>query len=201
MFKKCGKCKVYSSVSNFGPSRTAKDRLYYYCKACQRNNDRRYYAQNGAKKRAQSKVWSAANKEYRLERYRQGWFYYALMSLSRRQKLCLLPGAREELISYLETVLSSSPYCKYTGLELTPAQKNISLDHIMPIARGGRTLDPNNLQLVAYYYNYSKREMTEEEFLPIWKQIGIHIWTKLLTDEERSTALASNESQHLKLAS
>lgn len=52
--------------------------------------------------------------------------------------------------------------CALTGTDLTP--ENCSLDHALPVARGG-THDESNLQLVTKAINQAKGQMTNEEFV------------------------------------
>lgn len=53
--------------------------------------------------------------------------------------------------------------CIYTGELLTPG-KNASLDHRIPISRGG-THEEENLQWVSLRVNQMKTDMTHDEFL------------------------------------
>lgn len=53
--------------------------------------------------------------------------------------------------------------CAYTGEALRPGD-NASLDHIVPLARGGGN-GVDNLQWVTKQINFMKRDMTHEEFV------------------------------------
>jgi len=61
--------------------------------------------------------------------------------------------------------------CAISGRPLSP--DNCSLDHIMPLSRGG-THTLNNAQLVRVEVNHAKGQMTEEELLALCVDICHH---------------------------
>jgi len=59
--------------------------------------------------------------------------------------------------------------CVYTGIVLIPG-RNASLDHILPISRGG-THEIENLQWVDIQINRMKTDMTHQEFIQMCHKI------------------------------
>lgn len=60
--------------------------------------------------------------------------------------------------------------CAISGKKLTT--ENVSLDHIIPIAKGGKNT-PDNIQLIDYRINLMKRELEMSKFLE---------WIQLISD-------------------
>jgi 5-methylcytosine-specific restriction endonuclease McrA len=58
--------------------------------------------------------------------------------------------------------------CPLTGRYLT--RKNISVDHIIPVSKGG-TNDLSNLRFVDYHANLAKAKFSEAELLALAKDI------------------------------
>ena len=61
--------------------------------------------------------------------------------------------------------------CALSGRTITPA--NCSLDHIVPLSRGG-THTKENAQLVCEEVNRAKGMMTEEEFMELCRDVVAH---------------------------
>ncbi len=60
--------------------------------------------------------------------------------------------------------------CRYCHKEHLKAKTNdkehlATLDHIVPVSKGGKIYDPNNLAVVCYSCNMRKQDSSEEEFL------------------------------------
>ena len=71
---------------------------------------------------------------------------------------------RQELVTALIKKLEKSEYsCFYTGLKLVPGL-NLSLDHRIPIQKGGTT-NLENLEWVHSGINSLKNDRTEKEFI------------------------------------
>ncbi len=64
----------------------------------------------------------------------------------------------DEMMSWMQT----SHVCEYCSQEIAP--KDYSLDHRLPLARGGKN-DYSNLHLVCKSCNSMKGQLTEEEFV------------------------------------
>jgi hypothetical protein len=73
-----------------------------------------------------------------------------------------------EAIDLWKLALNQRLKCKYSGLKLT--KKNISIDHILPLSKGGDS-DISNLCLVTKEVNYMKHTMGAEEFIDLCKII------------------------------
>jgi hypothetical protein len=54
--------------------------------------------------------------------------------------------------------------CFYTGIELVPG-RNASVDHRIPISRGGSPSDPENCVWCDRLVNAFKNDLTEDEFI------------------------------------
>lgn len=65
--KKCTKCKVARSLSEFGLNKRSRDGLHWWCKSCVRAQNKRYYHANRDLEMARSKKWAKENPE----RYRE----------------------------------------------------------------------------------------------------------------------------------
>lgn len=59
--------------------------------------------------------------------------------------------------------------CAVTGKELTPGV-NASLDHIVPVSRGGVSTQ-GNLRWVLYEINIAKADMTHEQFIEMCRDV------------------------------
>lgn len=69
----------------------------------------------------------------------------------------------------IKEMLKEQKYqCALTGRELTP--ENCSLDHIVPLSKGG-SHSPDNAQLVVMEANKAKASLTEQEFLILCKDV------------------------------
>ncbi|MGM0641487.1 MAG: HNH endonuclease [Thermotogota bacterium] len=69
----------------------------------------------------------------------------------------------EQYIKYIvDDILHNYRKCKYCGEWLI--EDNISLDHILPVARGGRIDDEYNVELICKRCNVRKGRLTEEEY-------------------------------------
>lgn len=61
--------------------------------------------------------------------------------------------------------------CAYTGKFIYPGE-NASIDHILPISRGGSKTDINNIQWIDIKVNILKNNTTHEEFLDLCRTIS-----------------------------
>lgn len=66
--------------------------------------------------------------------------------------------------------------CPLTGRRLT--YENISLDHIIPLDKGGKTTI-NNIQFVDYHANLAKSTLTKEELIQLCNDIITHNQAKV----------------------
>lgn len=63
-------------------------------------------------------------------------------------------------------------YCEETNLDpfTKDLKRLITVDHILPLSRGGNLFDENNFDLCCYTCNQKKGTRTKEEFLNVRKQ-------------------------------
>ena len=72
----------------------------------------------------------------------------------------------------IKALLNSQHFrCAMSGRELTP--ETASLDHIVPIARGG-THSIDNVQILQWQVNSAKGTMDAEEFLAMCFDVALH---------------------------
>lgn len=62
-FKKCATCGLVKPASEFSRSKRAKDGLYWECKSCKRERDRKDYQMHKDKRLASAKEWKIENKK------------------------------------------------------------------------------------------------------------------------------------------
>jgi 5-methylcytosine-specific restriction endonuclease McrA len=132
------------------PSKTSPERLAYLAEYRSKNKERLYeYQKNWAKnnrdkERAKSARYTSRNKEWN-----------ALKSQKRRARMA-------DVIVYkisdkdVKTLYAKS--CSFCG-----TKENITLDHIIPISRGG-SHGVGNLQPLCLYCNSSKKDKTIMEW-------------------------------------
>lgn len=146
--KRCTGCKITKPLTDFNKDRSRKDGLDWYCKVCNRNNlqYRRHKAQNYI---AEPKAAISYIREI-------------LRTTVQDNQIILSPIQRYRLSKQLYKKLLNNPKCRYTGENLVP-RVNLSLDHIKPIARGGRHVI-SNLEWISRRANQAKTDMTPEEF-------------------------------------
>lgn len=68
---------------------------------------------------------------------------------------------------------STKVKCYLTGDEIDLTKDDYSLDHILPISRGG-SCELDNLGITTYLANLAKTSMTEDEFVELCKKVLIH---------------------------
>lgn len=78
-------------------------------------------------------------------------------------------GPRENITKVKELWKQQGGKCAYTGIRLVPEIGNASLDHVIPVSRGG--LSDGNLEWVASIINHMKGTLTREEFIDICRFI------------------------------
>lgn len=158
--KACSKCKQILPLSNFGNDSQTKSGLRYRCKNCENKYSRDYKKANKRKSLDSYHRWYLRNKEYKAHYnkcYRESnRMVYRLADQRRRELLkvnsCIITD--KEIIKLL-----SKPcfYCQDTG--------RITIDHIVPLSRGGRH-SIGNLLPACVSCNSSKRQ----RFITEWKK-------------------------------
>ena len=66
--------------------------------------------------------------------------------------------------------------CAVSGLRLTP--ENVSIDHILPVIKGG-THDLSNLRLVVWGVNDAIGALEDAEFIKLCIQVADYQWSRL----------------------
>lgn len=179
--KICKGCKVNKPLSDYHKNKNRKDGVTIICKPCaiaktgqwqKENKDRvnatyrKNYAKNlensRAKRRARFKQWYSCNAEFQRQRTRQ----YAKahpeskrISEQKRRIRKLNNGEYLILPKEISRLLSSN--CNNCG-----SSKSVTLDHIIPISRGG-SHSIGNLQSLCKSCNSSKNNKTITE----WRKI------------------------------
>jgi 5-methylcytosine-specific restriction endonuclease McrA len=72
--------------------------------------------------------------------------------------------------------------CYLTGDEIDLTKDDYSLDHILPISRGG-SCELDNLGITTHLANLAKTSMTEDEFVELCKKVLIHHGYNVTKDE------------------
>jgi len=157
--KTCGTCKVLKQDIFFSNSNSTKDKLCRRCKECDSVARKKYYENNTEKELQRKKNWRENNKDF-LKEYQQKyqsnnmhrWIEYT----NRRRTMALNNGvfyiSKNELLK-----IYNSP-CIYCGSLL-----NITLDHVIPISRGG-THGIGNIAAACKNCNLSKSSKTIMEW-------------------------------------
>lgn len=111
---------------------------------------RKYLLLNRQRINALSRGWAKQNREYR-----------------RYSNTLRRASGRITFEEWQKVVLAASGKCQVCG-----DTENLHVDHIVPVARGGRT-EPGNLQLLCRFCNISKGAKPFTEWLPLrMKELG-----------------------------
>jgi 5-methylcytosine-specific restriction endonuclease McrA len=171
--KNCGKCKELLPLDAFAKNRARTDGLQGYCKACDRIKNKEYASKNKDKQLVRTNKWRENNRdqylslkrEWRkrqvalgtLKKYPKDSEKHRLRMIERRAKLAnngvfvLLPKEERKLMR------GPCFYCQAT--------EKITIDHIIPIYKGGRH-SIGNLVSACKSCNSSKGV----KFLVVWKR-------------------------------
>lgn len=79
-----------------------------------------------------------------------------------------IKNERIRMVDLREMLVKQKYQCALTGRELTP--ENCSIDHIIPLCKGG-VHAKENAQLVVAEVNYAKGNLTEKEFLQLCRDV------------------------------
>ena len=155
--KYCGTCRNLFSLDNFNVDRQNKDNRKYTCKQCCRKSSQERYRKR--KYLAESKGWCLR--------------YGCKFRPNKGGKICALHFFKTIAASMkkpamwrdLEKLAEQQDYiCNLTGDKLF-AGVNMSLDHIRPVSKYPELAgDIRNMQWVTKWANYSKHDLTVDEF-------------------------------------
>lgn len=150
--KYCPTCKEDKLESSFSKSATR-------CKSCDAVARKKYAEKNRAKELARKKKWRDENKDARKEyqrKYQKDNLFRWNQSEAKRKATKLNNGIFE--ISDKEIINLYNTPCAYCG-----STNNISLDHIVPLSRGG-SHSIGNLISACMPCNLSKNSKTIMEW-------------------------------------
>lgn len=151
--KTCRVCKQSFALDNFHKRSSAKDGLRSECKECHKADARKWIAENPERNRARVKAWLAENKEQNKIRRTSYFAEYRAANKERdsvrhsnwkkenkvlvshytqkRRAILVQNGVFDISKKELQRLYSSC--CTYCG-----SDTDITLDHVIPIIRGGR---------------------------------------------------------------
>lgn len=174
--KTCSKCAQEKPLSEFPPHKKTKDGLQSSCRPCCAAASRAYYAKNREKCREKNRKWVAKNSDYERERqakYRianpeivkaaqAAWMKRNLLRMrlhgaKRRAKTRV--SLSEGLVDRLFELQKGR--CTCCGM---PLEDKFHIDHIVPLARGGKHED-KNIQLLRAKCNMQKKDRDPIKFM------------------------------------
>ena len=171
--KVCTTCKVEKSFDNFYKDKRKKDGLYPRCKDCHNNTTKNYYVNNLEVVKERQKNYRTNNKD-KLGVINQNWrdnnrdriartsSAWAKNNVEKRrgywQKYRSLKVANSFEINNSEIEKLYKSDCFYCG-----APEDITLDHVVPLSRGGRH-SIGNIVPACGKCNYSKNNKTIVEW-------------------------------------
>ena len=141
--KKCPRCDLTKSVESFYADGSRKDGLSPYCKDCKRSLRLQHKKDNPEKNRKAYLKWRRANPEAAREIARR----YSYSNRAPKRP----PYPKD---AYLMLVELFGERCLACG-----AKENITIDHIVPLSKGGGS-QMDNLQLLCKSCNCSKQART-----------------------------------------
>jgi len=134
--KTCTKCKILKPTLDFGVEKRTKIGLQAACKACQNNRGKKRYSQIKEYAKKQATEYRNSNYQKRIEIERKSRLKnkekYRMLRSERQSYRNYAINSRRFLILPKELKKIYSSECFKCG-----SNKNQSLDHIVPISRGG----------------------------------------------------------------
>lgn len=179
--KVCARCNLAKAVDLFGKDKSKKDGKLIYCKQChkarmdavreiKRARDREEYKKYREERLAKVKAYNSTHKEEKKQYdqvYGPGYRkktqqirnIRTMNYRARRLKLTDPPGWRITAEWWDGQLLSYEGRCAY---QHCTSEKKLTIEHVMPMARGGRH-SADNIVPACTACNYSKRDRTIEE--------------------------------------
>lgn len=153
--KICKACKQNLPVSQFGNLKRSRDGLNAMCKQCNAAYYRDYYANHAEKHLERTNGWRKNNKD-------------AARAIKRNRQARERNGVGRVTLAEWEEVLSRfDGKCAKCG-----SDRNIEMDHVIPLARGG-THAPDNIQPLCSLCNRRKSVKTEDYRGRFYSNIGL----------------------------
>lgn len=172
--KVCTKCKIEKELSEFHKRKSSKDGLRSWCKECRRQynkenkeaiaeHKKQYCEKNKEAIAEKKKQYYEANKEVIAEKKKQYHKKNPHVALNgqikRRKRIGNEEITKEE---WFEVMNKYEWKCLYCGCDLT--KYNRSMDHIIPISKGGRNIK-ENIAPACKHCNSSKKDKYLHEWL------------------------------------
>lgn len=157
----CSKCKTEKSETNFHKDPRYKTGFGSWCKECKKTYYKIYYQVRSKKIKAQSKIYHCANREkdkITNKAYYQNHPEKAMLKCRKRKALKL--GVRHEDYVSNYIFLRDNWICGICGRKINkrlkwPNPLSSSLDHIIPLSKGGDD-NPINVQAAHLRCNIGK---------------------------------------------
>lgn len=141
--------------------RASTGRPHSYCRPCRGERREEWSEQNPEGQRAIARRKEARRRAYLRD---NDWFEY-------RARFQMPREAGHTAKVLREMWEEQDGRCALTGRALT--KQNASIDHIIPIKRGGGH-ERENLRWVVIEVNRAKRDMLDEEFFAMCRQVAIN---------------------------
>jgi 5-methylcytosine-specific restriction endonuclease McrA len=169
--KRCGKCQTEKPVTEFYRRSSSKDGYQWSCKVCVKAYFSGWYEKNGDSVRARAlavaqsdpqgnrdraNAWNAANKDRHLARARD----------AKHKRRAQIESVEHERVDYQRIWVEQAGVCGLCDELMDwdikfPDPLSKSVDHIMPISRGGGHVQ-ENVQWAHLGCNLSKGARVEE---------------------------------------
>jgi len=168
MKKICTKCGFEKDISAFNCDKTKKDGYYPSCKECKQEKDKKTYLKNPKKKYEVVKAYMIKKGTFQEYKPYNPDFYKSEKSRFKKRardlkRRTLKKGVYGDIsiddIKYLIEIYNGK--CAYCNKDCS---EDFHVDHKTPLSRGGDNHN-ENLALSCPSCNYSKGDMTIEEFL------------------------------------
>ena len=153
--KQCNTCHDWQPIEKFhraGTDASGNPRRRNYCADCKRAYARAHREANRDKYNAEKRAWAAKNRDKRRMSQRT--------SNAKRRATQLSAGVFEVTVSDLNRLMRQS--CAARHLSHCDGEKQV--DHIVPIAKGGRH-SIGNLQILCARHNAQKHDKFWAEFV------------------------------------
>ena len=176
--KTCTKCNVYKSLDNFYKDKRNKDGYRNDCSECCKNRMKKHYNVNSKQKLVYQSVYYRANSQYAIQ-YAKEWRKNNPEKTKQYHKEYSEKNKEKEKIRFREKESKRRALKKNNGVfyiskkelnsmlssacVICSSIENITIDHIIPISRGG-THGIGNIQPMCLPCNTKKIDKTMSEF-------------------------------------
>lgn len=161
--KACSKCGEVKSLEQFYKNKNGKFGRKSICGSCCADYQRKMREDEPLRAKSYGARWRANNREYTIEKSRADYEANPAAAKARwHKRRALLKGADgTHSAEDVERINAAQCFeCVYCGAS-TATKK--SVDHIIPLSRGGSNW-PDNIQILCPRCNRAKWDRTDEEF-------------------------------------